>query len=136
MLTEFYWIDIINQTKDNLWHTLPDDGYIFSALTWHMEQAGRLSELHNLFREVNTYGRNGWYDDFRSRVLKDAISRMDRKLFKFPAWSEMLHTLSHQDRNKLLEEIPKLLPAIVYLSDRSTLKLVVEAIQEVCEQWP
>jgi hypothetical protein len=42
------------QAKDNLWHTLPDNGYIYSYLTWHLEQAGRLHELHGLFQEVTT----------------------------------------------------------------------------------
>jgi NB-ARC domain/APAF-1 helical domain len=50
------------QAKDNQWHTLPNDGYIFSYLTWHMEQSGRLSEVHGLFQEVTPEGRNGWYE--------------------------------------------------------------------------
>jgi NB-ARC domain/APAF-1 helical domain len=50
------------QAKDNQWHTLPNDGYIFSYLTWHMEQAGRLSEVHRLFQDVTAEGRNGWYE--------------------------------------------------------------------------
>jgi hypothetical protein len=50
------------QITNNLWHTLPDDSYIYSYLTWHMEKAGRLNELHGLFQEVTTEGRNGWYE--------------------------------------------------------------------------
>jgi hypothetical protein len=60
------------QAKDNQWHTLPNDGYIYSYLTWHMEQAGRLSEVHGLFQEVTTEGRNGWYEtcDFLGQNAK------------------------------------------------------------------
>lgn len=94
------------------------------------------SPLPRVVQKSLDFGRDIWNNGFQSRILRDIASRMDRKLCQFPAWSERLHTLSHQDRNKLLEEIPKLLPVIIHLSNRSTLKLVVEAIREVCQQWP
>ncbi len=50
------------KTEQNLWHTLPDDGYIHTHLTWHLEQAGRLAEIHQLLQEETTTGRNGWYE--------------------------------------------------------------------------
>jgi hypothetical protein len=49
------------RAHNNLWHTLPDDGYIHLNLTWHMEQANWLDELHSLVREETTMGQNGWY---------------------------------------------------------------------------
>jgi NB-ARC domain/APAF-1 helical domain len=63
------------QAKDNQWHTLPNDGYIYSYLTWHMEQAGRLSEVHGLFQEVTAEGRNAWYEtcDFLGQNAKFVI---------------------------------------------------------------
>jgi hypothetical protein len=57
------------QVKDNLWHTLPDDSYIYSHLTWHMKKAVRFNELHRLFQEVTTEGRNGWYERCNSLSL-------------------------------------------------------------------
>jgi hypothetical protein len=50
------------QTRDNQWHTLTDDGYIYSYLTWHIEQSGRIDELHLLLQEVTPEGRNAWYE--------------------------------------------------------------------------
>ena len=50
------------RTQGNLWHTLPDDGYIHAHLSWHLEQAGREDELHGLLREETPAGRNGWFD--------------------------------------------------------------------------
>ena len=44
-----------------LWHTLTDDGYIFAHLTWHMERAKRLKEIHRLLQTSDRNGRNGWY---------------------------------------------------------------------------
>ncbi len=48
-------------TQNNLWHTLDNDGYIYAHLTWHMEQADQIAEIHNLLREENSEGRSGWY---------------------------------------------------------------------------
>jgi hypothetical protein len=50
------------RTQDDLWHTLPDDNYIFSHLTWHMEQAGWEEELHTLLQEETLRGQNSWYE--------------------------------------------------------------------------
>jgi hypothetical protein len=50
------------QTQDDLWHTLPDDGYIHAHLAWHLEWAGWVDELHAMLREETSVGRNGWYE--------------------------------------------------------------------------
>jgi hypothetical protein len=50
------------RTQGGLWHTLPDDGYIHTHLTWHMERAGWTEEIHNLLREETSEGLNGWYE--------------------------------------------------------------------------
>ena len=50
------------QTQHSQWHTLQDDGYIYAYLTWHMQQAKRPDEVHQLLQETNGAGRNGWYE--------------------------------------------------------------------------
>jgi NB-ARC domain/Caspase domain len=50
------------KTKNGLWYTLEDDGYIRAYLTWHLEKAECFSELHQLFQEKTPEGRNGWYE--------------------------------------------------------------------------
>lgn len=47
--------------QNNLWHTLPDDGYIHAHLTWHFQQAKQESQIHALLREETAKGGNGWY---------------------------------------------------------------------------
>ncbi|AOX01614.1 hypothetical protein BJP34_21160 [Moorena producens PAL-8-15-08-1] len=51
------------QTKTDLglWHTLPDDGYIYNYLTWHLEKAQKIDEIHQLLKEETAEGDNGWY---------------------------------------------------------------------------
>lgn len=48
--------------QNNLWHTLPDDGYIHTYLIWHLEKAELVDEIHQLLCEENESGRNGWYE--------------------------------------------------------------------------
>jgi uncharacterized protein YeeX (DUF496 family) len=50
------------KTTNGKWHTLPEDGYIHNHLTWHLEQVGRLGEIHQLLQEETEEGRNGWYE--------------------------------------------------------------------------
>lgn len=48
-------------TRDGLWHTLADDGYIHAHLAWHLESAGRPGAVHDLLCEQTAEGANGWY---------------------------------------------------------------------------
>ena len=50
------------KTKNGQWYTLEDDGYIYAHLTWHMEQAKQPQAIHQLLKESNEQGRNGWYE--------------------------------------------------------------------------
>jgi len=49
------------QTTNGLWHTLTDDGYIYSRLIWHLEKAQKIEEIHQLLQEETPEGYNGWY---------------------------------------------------------------------------
>ena len=40
------------------WYTVDDDGYICEHLIWHLERAGRIHELHSLFRGAAGFA---WY---------------------------------------------------------------------------
>jgi len=50
------------KTENGLWHTLPDDGYIYDYLTWHMEKAGCDTEIHALLCEETESKKNAWYE--------------------------------------------------------------------------
>ncbi|WP_293047469.1 NB-ARC domain-containing protein, partial [Moorena sp. SIO1F2] len=49
------------KTEKGLWHTLPDDGYIYNHLTWHLEKAQKIDQIHQLLKEETPEGDNGWY---------------------------------------------------------------------------
>ena len=44
------------------WADLVDDGYIHGRLTWHMERAGQIRDIHQLIRQGRADGRNAWYE--------------------------------------------------------------------------
>ncbi|NMF61771.1 NB-ARC domain-containing protein [Brasilonema octagenarum] len=50
------------KTQKNLWHTLPNDGYIHQHLLWHLEKAERVEEIHSLLREESQTTSNGWFE--------------------------------------------------------------------------
>ena len=52
----------LSKTPHQLWHELPDDGYIHARLTWHIEKAEKTELLHQLLQEETPEGRNGWYE--------------------------------------------------------------------------
>lgn len=49
------------RTQQGLWHTLPDDGYIYRNLAWHMHQADDSASVDALFCEPNAEGYSGWF---------------------------------------------------------------------------
>ncbi|NEP64924.1 MAG: hypothetical protein F6K02_05570 [Moorea sp. SIO3A5] len=49
------------KTEKGLWHTLPDDGYIYNHLTWHLKKAEKIDQIHQLLKEETPAGDNGWY---------------------------------------------------------------------------
>ena len=50
-----------HKTRAGLWYTIPDDGYIYAHLTWHLEKSSQIQELHDLFVQETTEGGNGWF---------------------------------------------------------------------------
>ena len=50
------------QIKNDLWHTIPDDGYIHQHLIWHLEKLDQINEIHALLREETENSKNGWYE--------------------------------------------------------------------------
>jgi hypothetical protein len=87
-------LDVIRaQLPGNGWCSLDDDGYIYGHLTWHMEEAGRIDEIHKLLREETESGRNGWFE-VREQVGQTAGYLTDIvrawSLARATAWDEGL----------------------------------------------
>ena len=74
----------------------------------------------------------------RADALSGLVPKLKTIETDFVVWQEVLHILSYRDRKSFLADIPKLAPAMISLSggDKTVLNLVVEAIRDVCLQWP
>ncbi len=106
------------RSQHGLWHTLKDDGYIYAHLTWHMEKAGWVKEVHDLLSEETDEGHNGWYEacdrlgqtaaylDDIVRAWNLAESQMDEVPFPRTIGLQCLYALITASLNSLAENIP------------------------------
>ena len=63
------------QATDGRWHSVPDDGHLYTYLIWHLEQAGAADEIDALLREETADGQLGWYQTRDRRVRPRATCR-------------------------------------------------------------
>ena len=49
-------------TPPTPWHEVADDGYLYDHLIWHLENAGRSEDIHELLWAEDAAGKNGWYE--------------------------------------------------------------------------
>lgn len=120
-----YWA----RTQNNQWSTLPDDGYLHMQLTWHMEKAGWVEELHALLREETPAGKNAWYevreslgqtagflDNVKRAWMLSEVNdeRPIKREFETKGVLEMRYALITASLNSLAKNIlPELLSALV-----------------------
>jgi hypothetical protein len=64
------------QLKAARWWKISNDGYIYAHLTWHLEKANLICEIHELLRASNEQGRNAWFE-VCDRVGQPAIFVQD-----------------------------------------------------------
>jgi len=50
------------QRAVDVWTSLPDDGYIYEHLTWHMEKAEQFEAMNLLLKEETEEGKNAWFE--------------------------------------------------------------------------
>ena len=75
---------------------------------------------------------------FKASVLRRFLPKIQKNEFGILLFQEFLYVLTYRDRKSFLADIPNLAPAIISLSggDTKALELVVDAIRDVCRQWP
>jgi NB-ARC domain len=52
----------LERSESGSWYQLPQDGYIHKHLTWHLEQAGWIEQIHQLLEASDELGRNRWFE--------------------------------------------------------------------------
>ncbi len=68
------------QKKNGSWSMLPNDEYIYKYLTWHMEKAQKIDDIHALLTE-EVGGKNAWY---QVRESQGQVSEYLEDIFR--AW--------------------------------------------------
>jgi hypothetical protein len=78
-------------------------------------------------RITNNYSKAG--------AIGNHISRLPLHELSYPDWCKYLHLLAHRDRAELMANIAKLYPVLLRFGGETTLRGVVDAINEVYSQW-
>jgi hypothetical protein len=71
----------------------------------------------------------------RSIAIINYITRIPLDRLSHPDWCKYLHILAYRKRSELMEDLAKLYPAILHLGGETTMRGVVDAMNEVCSQW-
>jgi hypothetical protein len=133
--------------KKGLWHTLIDDAYIHSHLTWHMEKAGKIEDIHTLLCEENENGKNGWYEALESLGLnavfiediirawnlseKESIHQLEQGNKSSYIGLEIRYALIYASLNSLSANIPEeLLVALLETKKWTEDKVLIYAQKE------
>ena len=74
----------------------------------------------------------------RVKPLIRLVSKLKTIETDITIWEDVLHTLAYLDRKSFLADTPNLAPVMIRLSgdDTAVVPLVVEAMRDVCSQWP
>ncbi|NEZ65223.1 hypothetical protein D0962_20995 [Leptolyngbyaceae cyanobacterium CCMR0082] len=73
---------------------------------------------------------------FRSRALRGLLPYLMKLTITFADWTVMLEVLAYQNRKNLLEELPDICPIILELGDEQAFSDILQAVRDVCAQWP
>ena len=92
----------------------------------------------SLMAEALEAARSIQDEKHRDSALSGLLPQLKTLETDIALWHEVLHTLAYQDRKQFVAHIPKLSPAILSLSggDQQALKKMVQAMIDVCRQWP
>ena len=96
--------------------------------------AGHLPE--GLLLEALEVARGIQDESPRADVFSLAVNKIEVRHFRIDLFAEVLQTISNLGRISFLDDLTKLAPAIISLSNRSTLIKIVRSIKEVGQQWP
>jgi NB-ARC domain len=71
----------------------------------------------------------------RAEALGRCLPYFPLDRLSFQEWCKYLHILAHSQRPNLIHYLPRLYPAILHLGGATAMRGVVDAMNEVCDQW-
>jgi hypothetical protein len=72
----------------------------------------------------------------KAEQLHQLLPHLPLAILPLRRWAFILHLLAHRKRANLMQDLITLVPAIIHLGGKDSLKGILDATQEVCRQWP
>jgi hypothetical protein len=137
----FHRADALSLLVPYLPEIIPEVLEVMREIQFEGDRADALSRLvtclpENFLSRALEVARGIQDEAFRANAFSSIASQLNSKNFNLSFWSEVLHVLSYRGRKDLLGDLSGLALAAIKLSDRSVLKSMVQAIREICQQWP
>ncbi|MGB7086162.1 MAG: hypothetical protein WBD47_11465, partial [Phormidesmis sp.] len=73
---------------------------------------------------------------FCANALQSFLPALEQLSIPFPEWVRVLDILAYRNRADLLEALPDSRATLTRLGDSITLPAVLQAMRDVCQQWP
>ncbi|EKU96783.1 hypothetical protein Lepto7375DRAFT_0696 [Leptolyngbya sp. PCC 7375] len=74
-------------------------------------------------------------DFYRAQALYALLPYLKTSILNYDKWCNILSTLSHLERSKLLERLPMLTKTIINLGSKEALVETAYTIRDISRQW-
>ncbi|MEM7067130.1 MAG: hypothetical protein AAF572_28700, partial [Cyanobacteria bacterium P01_B01_bin.77] len=116
-------LEVTRQLNDESYRALA-----LGAIAQHLPEGLLPEALDTIWNMKDKY--------YCASALQNFLSYLEQRGMLFPEWSRVLETLAYQNRNQLISALPKMRPALVRLSSEQMFSMALQAVRDVCQQWP
>ena len=71
-----------------------------------------------------------------AKALQGFLSYLECLSMPFSDCAKVIDILAYQNRKQLLQALPKIRPMLLRLGDNGALSEILQAVRDVCKQWP
>ena len=71
-----------------------------------------------------------------SNALQAFLPNLEQLSIPFTDWAEVLNVLAYQNRSQLIAALPESQPTIIRLGGKQAFFGTLQAVRDVCQQWP
>ncbi|MEL7353372.1 MAG: hypothetical protein AAFN38_18260, partial [Cyanobacteria bacterium J06560_5] len=71
-----------------------------------------------------------------AKALQAFLPALEQLSIPFSEWARTLDIIAYQNRSEILKALPNSRPIVTRLGDSKTFPAILQAVREVCQQWP
>ena len=71
-----------------------------------------------------------------ARALQGFLPYLEQLSISFTQWADVFEILAYQNRAQLLNALPSSRPMIINLGNEQAFSETLQAVRDVCQQWP